>query len=401
MKHPMNLGSQAFADRKYEIYEWLREEAPVYRGKVAILKVYLLSRYDDCVAVLKDPRFVRNRTTATGGGRMPFPMPRTLALMARSMIVEDDPEHRRLRSLVNSAFKPAAIARIEARVERLTHELLDDAEKKGRVDLMASYCMPIPVTVIRELVGVADEDMPMFTGIMSSLSQGGITPWNVARAILWELPKSVRFMRDLVARKREDPQDDILSALISAEEDGERLSEDEIVSLVFLLIVAGFETTVHLITNGVLALLQHPEQLARLRAEPGLIESAIDEILRYRGPVHGTKMNYATEEIEWHGTILPKGAPVVPLLAAANHDPRAFEAPEAFDIARTPNHHLSFGHGRHFCLGSQLARMETRLAITTLLERNPGLQLAVPAEELEIQNVPLWHRHKELPVRLG
>lgn len=400
MKHPMNLGKQEFADRKYEIYEWLREEAPLYQAKIAILKVHTVSRYDDCVALLKDPRFVRNRTTATGGSRMPFPMPRSLSLLANSMIIEDDPAHRRLRSLVNSAFKPAAIARIESRVERLTHELLDRTERGGPLDLMPAYCHPIPVTVISELVGIAEEDMPVFSRIMDSLSQGGMTPWNIFKALVLELPRSTRFVRELVARKRQDPQDDILSALIHAEEDGERLTEDEIISLVFLLIVAGFETTVHLITNGIIALLRHPEQLARLRAEPERIDTAVDEILRYCGPIHGTKMNYATEPIEWHGTVLPKGTPVVPLLGAANRDPRAFDAPEVFDITRSPNRHIAFGHGPHFCLGSQLARMETRLAIGTLLERCPNLRLATPSEPLEIQNVPMWHRHKSLPVVL-
>jgi len=400
LKHPMNLGSQEFADRKYEIYEWLREEAPLYQAKVTILKVHVVARYDDCVALLKDPRFVRNRTTATGGGRTPFPMPRSLSLLANSMIVEDDPAHRRLRSLVNSAFKPAAIARIESRVERLTHELLDRTECDGPIDLMPAYCHPIPVTVISELVGIAEADMPVFSRIMDSLSQGGMTPWNIFKALVLELPKSTRFIRELVNRKRQDPQDDILSALIHAEEDGERLTEDEIVSLVFLLIVAGFETTVHLITNGIVALLRHPEQLERLRAEPERIDTAVDEILRYCGPIHGTKVNYATEPIDWHGMVIPKGTPVVPLLGAANRDPRAFDAPEVFDITRSPNRHIAFGHGPHFCLGSQLARMETRLAIATLLERCPNLRLATPHEPLEVQNFPLWHRHKRLPVIL-
>jgi cytochrome P450 len=173
------------------------------------------------------------------------------------------------------------------------------------------------------------------------------------------------------------------------------------VSLVFLLIVAGFETTVHLITNGVIALLQHPEQMERLRSEPERMDDAVEEILRYRGPIQGTKMNYATEDVEWHGEVIPKGTPVVPALGAANHDPRAFDAPEVFDVARSPNRHLAFGHGAHFCLGARLARMETRLALTALLERHPNLRLAVPPDQLRIQNIPLWHRHESLPVTLG
>jgi cytochrome P450 len=400
LKHPLNVGSQEFADHKYAIYAWLREQAPVYRARVSVLKIYLLSRYDDCVALLKDPRFVRDRSTATGGRRMPFPMPRSASLLAQSMILEDEPEHQRLRGLVNSAFKPRAIARIEERIERLTHELLDEAEKRGRVDLLSAYCLPIPATVIRELVGVPEEDMRRFGGLMNTVSRG-MSGATLFRAFFWELPKAARFMRELIERKRRDPQDDILTGLIQAEENGERLAEDELVSLVFLLVVAGFETTVHGIANGVLALLQHPAQLERLRDEPEKMDSAVEEILRYCGPIHGTKMNYATQDVTLHGVTIPKGAPVIPLLGAANHDPRAFESPEVFDIARTPNRHLGFGHGPHFCLGAQLARMETRLALKALLERNPNLRLAVEPERLELQNLPFWHRHRSLPVILG
>lgn len=192
-----------------------------------------------------------------------------------------------------------------------------------------------------------------------------------------------------------------VTGLIEAEEDGDRLSEDELVAMVFLLIVAGYETTVHLITNAVQTLLTHPEQLARLRAEPELIESAVEEVLRYNGPVHGTKPEYALEDVTLHGVTIPKGAVVMPLLGAANHDPAVFENPEVFDIARTPNRHLGFGQGIHYCLGAPLARLEARIALKTLFERNPNLRLAVRPEELKLQYIPGWHRHVSLPVVLG
>ena len=215
------------------------------------------------------------------------------------------------------------------------------------------------------------------------------------------MPGTVRFVRELVERKQSNPGEDILTGLIEAEENGERLSEDEIVAMVFLLVIAGYETTVHLIANGILTLLENPEQLKRLREQPELMDSAVEEILRHRGPVHGTKMNYATEDVTIHGVTIRKGAPVIPMFGAANHDPRAFDDPEVFDVARTPNRHLSFGHGNHFCLGAQLARMETKVALTTLLERNPNLRLAVDPSEIEIQNMPFWHRLHSLPVVLG
>lgn len=400
IKHPVNVSSKEFTANKYEYYQWLREEAPIYKGKLSVLTVYLLSRDADCVSMLKDPRFVRNRTTATGGGRMSFPMPKSVSLMAQSMIVEDEPEHRRLRSLVHKAFTPRALAKLAERIARLTHQLLDEAEKQREVDLLQAYSLPIPVTVISEMVGVPDEDMPKFRNSMKVLTDD-FSGWNLFRAFFWDMRRATKFVRELIAQRRSDPQDDILSGLIQAEEEGDRLSEDELVSMVFLLIVAGYETTVHLTTNGVLTLLQHPDQLTRLRAEPELMESAIEEILRYRGPIHGAKPGYALNDVTLHGVTIPKGSAVVPVFGAANHDPAVFEKPEVFDIAHTPNKHLGFGQGIHFCLGAPLARMETKIALITLLERNPNLRLAVAPEELPLQNVPLWHRYQGLPVVLG
>lgn len=396
---PINPASRAFCERKYEYYEVLREQAPVYRGRLAIIKFHLLSRYDDCLALLKDPRFVRNRTTATGGGRMPFPMPKSLALLSESLIVEDDPAHRRLRNLVSKAFTPHAIDRLSTRIESLTHELLDRAEKKGTVDLQSSYCLPIPVTVISELVGLDPRDMPEFQRIMNVLTKG-FSGWTLFRSLFWDLRGAIRMMRTLIAKKRTHPGEDILTGLIHAEEEGDSLSEDELLSFVFLLVVAGYETTVHLITNGVVALLDHPEQLARLREQPELMGTAVEEVIRYRGSVQGTKLNYATENVRLHGVEIPRGTAVIPLLGAANHDPRAFEHPERFDIARSPNKHLGLGFGAHFCLGAQLARMETKIALTTLLARYPDLRLAVDRDQLELVHMPFWHRYASLPVEL-
>ena len=401
IKPPINIGSKEFLANKAAYFRWLREEAPVCKGRISIIKVILLSRYDDCVAMLKDPRFVRNRSTATGGSRFPFPVPKSVSFIAESMIVEDNPGHHRLRSLVQKAFTSSAIARIEPRIEQLTHELLDAAsEQSGPVDLMQVYSLPIPVTVIKELVGVSDEDMPRFRNSMRILSEG-MSGWRMLRTLLWDLGAAGRFVAELIAEKRKNPGDDVLTGLIEAEEDGDRLSEDELISMVFLLIIAGYETTVHLISNGVLTLLEHPDQLARLRAQPGLMESAVEEILRFSGPIQTTKPNYPIEDVELHGVTIPKGATVMPMFGAANRDPAMFDQPEVFDIARTPNKHLSFGRGLHFCLGAPLARMETRIALTALLERSPNLRLAVAPEELEFQNVPGWNRYQRLPVTLG
>ncbi|MEO0935892.1 MAG: cytochrome P450, partial [Cyanobacteria bacterium J06641_2] len=383
IKEPLNINSKEFTFNKYEYYKLLREKYPVCKGRVSVMDAYFLSRYDDCVKFLKDPRFVRNRTTATGGGRFPFPMPKSVSLMANSMINEDEPNHRRLRDLVHQAFTRHSLAKMEGRIEQLTNDLLDKAESQGTIDLKQAYALPIPVTVIQEMVGVADEDMPRFYNGVKALSDGfsGLT---MLRTFFWDMPRLSKFVRELIYRKRSNPQEDILTALIQAETEGQKLSEDELVAMVFLLIIAGYETTVYLILNSVLTLLQHPDQLARLRSEPELINSAVEEILRYRGPVQGTKPAYALEDVTIHGVKIPKGAAVFPLLGAANHDPDVFENPQMFDITRSPNKHLGFGSGIHTCLGAPLARMETRIAINNLIKRNPNLRLAVDASELEL-----------------
>jgi cytochrome P450 len=399
---PVDLASRDFARNKYDVYRWMLENAPACRGRISVLRVNLVARYDDCRTVLSDPRFLRNRGRATGksASPLPFPLPPSIAAIARSMIIEDDPEHRRLRNLVGKAFTPRAVGRLSNRVEELSNELLDDLERRGGpFDLLECYARPIPSRVIAEMVGVPKDDMARFARGVRVLSSG-LSGWAILRSVVLDLPATARYVRELIARKRAEPGDDILSALILAEEQGDRLSHDELLSLVFLLIIAGFETTLHLITNGVRTLLEHPDQLARLRAEPALWDSAVEEILRHRGPVHGTKPVYPSEDVTFHGVTFRRGTATIPLIAAANHDPAVFDDPDRFDVSRSPNRHLAFGFGAHFCLGAQLARMETRIALRNLVERNPDLRLAVDPSELVIQRIPAWHRHQSLPVAL-
>jgi len=402
-RRPVDLNSAAFHDHKYAWYEWMREEAPVCGGKISIMKVTLVSRYDDCKMVLSDPRFMRNRGRALGKGAspMPFPVPKSIAAIARSMILEDDPEHRRLRSLVNKGFSPRAVAALADRVTGLADEILDGwSGQQSPIDLLSNYARPIPMRVIADMVGVSRDEAQKLATIMGTVTNG-LTGMRMIRTLLWDLRPAQRFVRDLIRRKQDQPADDILSELVCAEEEGDRLTEDELVAMTFLLMIGGFETTQHLITNGVRTLLEHPAALERLRAEPDLWGSAVEEIVRYRGPVHGTKLQYAAEDVSLHGETIAKGSPVMPMLAAANHDPRVFEKPGEFDIARSPNHHLGFGFGPHFCLGRQLALMETRVALEKIFSRFPDLGLAVPASELQIAAMPGWHRHVSLPVNLG
>jgi len=396
---PINLNSAEFNNDKFAWYERIREDLPVHQAKVSIIKVFTIARYDDCTSILKDPRVLRNRSTITGGGRFPFPMPKAIKPIAESMIVEDDPNHRRLRELVRRAFRPQAIDVLESKIDQYSNELLDGLSLKKEFDLQSDYALAIPMRMIGDMMGLSREAIPQFKEMFSILTKG-FGGWRIFRTLFWDMPDTVRFVRELIGQKRDHPGDDILTGLIEADAEGDRLTEDEIVAMVFLLIVGGYETTVHLITNGVLTLLENPEQLARLRDNPELINSAVEEILRHRGPVQSTKPGYAAEDIHLHGVTIPKGKPIMPLFGAANHDPRAFDNPQVFDIGRTPNRHLGFGHGTHFCLGAHLARAEARFGILNLLQRFPNLQLAGDPASLKLQNMPGWHRYDGLPVKI-
>lgn len=397
-KLPVNLTSRAFQEREAELFRWMLEEAPVCRARALVMPVTLVARHADCIRVLKGPGFTRNRTKATGKGRFPFPVPSSVRFLIKAMINEDDPEHGRLRGLVAQAFTPAALTRIEARIAGLVEELLDRFDGPV-VELIAAYCLPIPVTVIQEMLGIEAADMPRFRESLRVVS-GNLNLWTLFRAFVFDLPRTTRLLEGMIERKRAKPEEDILTGLIHAEEDGRRLSREELISMVYLLIAAGYETTVHLLANGVLTLLRHPEQLRAFREDEGAVDGAIEEILRFAGPVQGTKPEYACEDVEIAGATIPRGSMVFPALGAANRDPRVFSRPDDFDICRDPNPHLSFGYGQHYCLGASLARMEARLALTALFRRFPRLELAVPVEELRRQRLPFWLRYRELPVRL-
>ncbi len=394
---PLRLDSQTFTDHKYELFDTLRSEHPVARARISVMSLWVVSRYEDCTAVLKHPQIMRNRTRATGGRRLPFPTPRSLAPLINMMINEDDPNHRRLRNLVREPFKPQAMAPLQGDIEAICHELLDRALQKPRFELIADYALPLPTRVIQKLIGVPPDAMAGFQGLFK-LAGEGFSGWRILRSLFLDMPKYVSFTRELVRSKRSHPGNDLLTRLLQAEDAGDQLTEDEIVSLVFLLVVAGFETTVHLVTNGVLTLLQHPQALARLSEDGSLYAPAVEEILRFRGPVLSTKPNYLSEPLTLHGVTIPKGAAVMPLLGAANRDPTVFSQADTFMIDRTPNHHLGFGHGIHYCLGAHLARMETQIGLRVLLERASALALAVPEAQLKLQRMPGWHRYEALPL---
>lgn len=398
---PFTIGTPEFAADPRAHYAWLRENAPLARTRLEYGPVsepiWVFSRYRDCRAMLTDPRLPRS---PAGGSAIMTGLPEHLRLLStESLIMKDGPEHQRLRTLVSKPFTPKMTAKLGQQVRELAIDRLDALAGHDVVDLRREFALPIPYTVIADMVGVGAADRSRFqSGVTALLSDRSSENWDTRVRDL------VAFVRDLVVRKRTDPGDDILTGMIHAEEDGDRLSEDEIVAMVFTLVVAGYETTYNLITNSVVTLLDHPEQRSRLQQAPDddtLWRSAIEEIVRYAGPIGGTKPATAAEDIDWDGMTIPGGASVLPLVGSANRDPDAFDSPDRFDIGRSPNHHLGFGYGPHFCLGANLARLEARIAVQTLLTRHPEMTLAVPRDELTLEAMPLWTRYDKLPVHLG
>ena len=381
------------------VYARLRKLGPVLRSKDLLGEGFVLPRHEEVARVIRDARFASDRTNGRGGRSTDqWWMPSLLKLLISSMVLKDPPEHRRLRNLVQKAFTPARVENLSARVEEIAEELLDAAVRKPVVDLMADFALPLPLTVIAEMLGVPPADRFRFRTLIVRLQgTSEANPLSFVRSY----PHMVRlkgFLQGLVRLRREQPGDDLVTALVQAEEEGDRLSEDELVSMVFLLLFAGHETTVNLIGNGVLELVRHPDQLQELRARPDLIDSAVDEMLRFTNPVGMVAPRYAREDLEVAGVPMPRGSVVTLLIGSANLDETVFPDADRFDITRSPNRHLSFGLGPHYCLGAPLARLEARIAIPALLQRFERLELAVPAEQLR------WRPHiglrgvEELPL---
>ena len=401
-----DLASPAFKANPYPFYARLRAEAPVWSATLRDRRTaWLVTRYEDVAGVLKDDTFAKDKLNAMDPeqrAKTPW-VPGFLKPLERNMLDLDDPDHLRLRALVSKAFTPRLIERLRGQIEALCEELLDamdrEWKRKGRTDLVAGYALPLPATVIAEFLGVPAEDHARFhrwSNRLVSVSSG--------RDMLRALPAAlafVRYLRKLVEKRRADPEDDLITALIRAEEAGDKLSEDELLAMAFLLLVAGHETTVNLIASGTLALLEHTEQAERLRRDPTLVKPAVEELLRYTSPVEMATERYAREDAEIGGRRIPRGGLVLAVLGSANRDERHFEDPDVLDIARDPNRHLAFGRGGvHHCLGAPLARMEGQIALTALLRRFPGARLALAPESLHWRRGLFLRGLEKLPLVL-
>src|SRR6266853_1265942 len=393
----VNLASSEFKANPFPFYARLRNEAPVYRTKLPDKRtVWLITRYKDVLSVLKDDRFSKDRTKAQA---QPW-MPGMFKPLMRNMLDLDAPDHTRLRGLVHKVFTPPLIENLRQRIQDLTDELLNRVQNQGKMDLIHDYALQIPTTIIAEMLGVPVKDRLKFhrwssAGVSSSASRFGIL-----KAIP-HLMAFVRYVRSLVKARRVKSEDDLISALARAEEAGDQLSEDELLAMIVLLLVAGHETTVNLIGNGALALLEHPDQLSRLYHDPMLIKSGIEELLRHSGPLETATERYPREDTSVAGVKIPRSELVFAVLASANRDEQQFEHADRLDLGREPNPHVAFGQGSHYCLGAPLARLEGQIAISTLVRRMPDLKLAIPPHGLRWRRGLVLRGLDALPVEFS
>jgi len=367
-----------FVADPYPTYHQLRALDPVHQSPLGF---WVLTRYEDVVAALRDQRFGKEALAAFVAERFGLPVPGA----GLSMLDRDPPHHTRLRGLVSKAFTPRVVEVLRPRVQDLVDGLIDAVADQGSMDLIDDFAYPLPVVVICEMLGVPVEDREHFRrwglDIARGLDSIMLPPDSeVARRSMSSRSELSDYFRRLIAERRKAPRADLLSGLIAAEEAGDKLNEEELLATCILLLVAGHETTVNLIGNGTLALLRHPDQLRRLREDPGLIGTAVEEFLRYDGPVQRTA-RIPSEDVTIGDRTIPEGDLVMPFIGAADRDPAQFPEPDRLDIGRADNRHIAFGWGIHFCLGAPLARVEGQIAINTLVRRLPELALATDKPE--------------------
>ncbi len=371
-----------FLENPYPFYQQLRETDPVHweaepQGR------WVLTRYADVAAALRDPRLLKAGAEPLLND-VPRAVRKEVAPLERTIEQQIDsinpPAHTRLRRLMNRGFTPEMVAARRPQIEQVIDELLDPLVPAGQMDLIADFSYPLPALVIMDMLGIPRADREQVrrwsNDYAALMGHGGMgeDPGNAARQANQSMLEFSAYLRGIVAEHRQASRDDLLSALLAVEEQGDVLSEDELIANCRLLLIAGHETTTNLIGNGMLALLRHPDQLAALRDDPTLLDTAVEELLRYDGPVQFT-FRWAGQDFELAGKPIQKGQMVVIVVAAANHDPAQFPNPSQLDLRRRPNEHHAFGFGIHFCLGAPLARLEGQLALSALLRRLPGVRL--------------------------
>jgi cytochrome P450 len=386
-----------FVQNPYAVYQRLRAEGPVSRVLMpGGHPVWVITRYADARAALADPRLIKDWRTLWPGNAADN-ADDGFAALDTHMLSTDPPDHDRLRRLVTKAFTARRIERLRPRVAEITTSLLDAMPADGEIDLLEAFAFPLPITVICELLGIPDSDRARFRAwTQAVLSTGDAADRSGAAAM-----EMAGYFTSLIGGKRAHPADDLLSALIVARDAGDGLSQRELLGMIFLLLVAGHETTVNLIGSGTLALLLSPGELTRLRVDPSLLPGAVEELLRYTSPVNHATFRFTAEAVEIGGTLIPAREAVLVAIASANHDPGRYPEPDRLDIGRVAGGNLAFGHGIHYCLGAPLARMEGEIAFGALLSRFPDLTLAVPPDSLRWRPSTLIRGLETLPVRLS
>jgi cytochrome P450 len=376
----------------FGLYEQARHASPVFHEPRADL--WMVFDYAGVKQALSDPETFSSGAAPSGGGPLDW------------LIFADPPRHTKLRAIISRAFTPRVVAGMEPRIRQLSRELIDRKVGLGEMDLATDFSIPLPMMVIAEMLGVPAADRPRFRqwgeavlGLSDTVSGGADQAIQAGKAFTAAKAEARAYLTDLIAKRRAKPQDDLLTRLVEAEVDGERLTHEEILSFFLLLLLAGTETTTNLLNNAILCFIEFPDQLARLRSAPQLMPSAIEEVLRYRSPLQ-IMFRQTRREVAMHGRLIPTDKLVLVALGSANRDPQQFPEANRFDIGRDPNPHLAFGHGIHFCLGAPLARLEARIALADLLERLPEIRLA---SDSPWQPRKAFHVHgpTSLPVRFG
>ena len=380
---PVDITVAAFKADPFPYYARLRAEAPVFAVMLPATKqrAWLVTRYADVLSVLKDERFAKDPQNAMTPAQLKKAprMPPMFKSLQRNLLAIDDPDHARLRALVHKAFTPRMIEAMRDQMQTVADDLLDRVAAKSSMELIEDFAQPLPLTMIGRILGVPTEDTAKFRKWMHAFIAIGTTRNPL---LIPQIMGLVRYLKKLTKERTAQPQDDLITALVQAKEGNDQMTEDEVVSMIMLLLSAGHETTVNLIASGTLALLEHPDQMARLRTNPSLSKPAIEELLRYVIPAEMATDRYAREDITIAGTTIARGELVLGVIASANRDPDFFTDPDALDIMRDPNKHLSFSQGGHYCLGAPLARLEGQIALNTLLRRMPNLRLNVAPDQL-------------------
>jgi cytochrome P450 len=388
---PIELASPAHKAVAHEVYARLRNEAPICKIKwPAGQKGWLVTRYEDVSRLLKDERLAKdpaNALTPDMLAKQPR-IPRFLTPLTRNMLGMDDPDHARLKKLVQAGFTPKRMDQLAGRTEEIAERLIRDVKGQARFDLIHAFALPLPVTVISELLGVPEADRARFARWSQVLLSAPAGSWRIVLSLPGMI-NFVRYLRKLIAMKRRRPADDLVSRLVAIETDGDRLSGDELQAMIAILLSAGHETTTNLIGNGTLALLRNPRARERLATDPDIASRAVEELLRYDGPVEATTFRYAREDTELLGERIARGDIVLGGVLSANRDDRQFAAPQTLDFDRKSNRHLTFGEGGHYCVGAALARMEGRIAFNALLRHFPGMKLDMLESDLKWRPSPV------------